>query len=357
MGNLEDFKKFLSTLKTKIDNNRQIYKESEAAVRSGLIDPVLSFFEWDTGDLEQVVPEAKISGGRADYRLKSIDGQEEHDIHLEAKNLSRPPEDGLTGLTVYCTGSGVLYGVSSNGEEWVLFRAFEKGKSRLEDKILWKVNILTDPPEKVFANLSQISRKALPDLEKTLTKLEIERLIDRCLQKPSSKIVSGVFSAVREQPEFHKLSCTNSQLKAIVRGRLLSTFDSSKTTKPEKEEGERQPKTKPGGRKSPRRPKAIVLFDKTTPIRFSHEILTTVANELIQRRALSARNVPFPIGYARFLVNTTPHHPAGDPFRAQKKLENGFWVETHYSTNETIRRAKKLLEYCGCKASDLRIMR
>jgi hypothetical protein len=117
-----------------------------------------------------------------------------------------------------------------------------------------------------------------------------------------------------------------------------------------------KPAPKGTRKRAPQRPAAIVLFGKTISIRFAYEILTSVASELIKRRKLSHSNTPVRRGYACFLVNNSPKHPTGDPFKTPKEVGQGLWVEGHCSTQAAIDYAKKLLEHCSCKASDLQII-
>lgn len=356
MLDVSSFKDLVSKLRRRIEENSQLYNANEAAVRSQLIEPMLEALGWDPSDPQQVVPEDRTEGGPADYCLK-VEREKQHRLFVEAKNMSRDPEDGLDELERYCVREGVGYGVSTNGEKWLLFRAFEEDKRRKE-KILWEVDIVKDPIPEVFAKLSQVSRENLPELDGRVRQADsVAGLIDRCLQKPSLQIVAGICDAVRNEPEFPELSCTDDELENIVRGRISSIVQRSGAPAIEEEPQypEQMPHRKPAGKMPRQTPKTISLFGKKIPIRFSYEILLLTANELIRRGKLSAKNVPIHGGRTRYIVNTSPKHSGGNPFSFPKKLSSGLWIETR-SIKGNIGWAGRLLEQCGCKASDLQII-
>lgn len=82
----------------------------------------------------------------------------------------------------------------------------------------------------------------------------------------------------------------------------------------------------------------------TYQIRNSYEILTNTAEWLIGKGKLKRSDCPIPIGRKRHLVNAEPKHRYGENFRAPKKLSNGIYIETHYSTAGCINGARRLLE-------------
>jgi hypothetical protein len=77
----------------------------------------------------------------------------------------------------------------------------------------------------------------------------------------------------------------------------------------------------------------------------SYEILVNTANWLIKNGKLKPSDCPVGTGGGkRNLINKEPKHKYGNNFRAPKKLSNGLWIETHYSTASCINYAKRLLE-------------
>lgn len=359
MAKLEAFKELLDKLRKRIAEHRTTYENNEAAVRRQLIEPLLSFFDWDMENLLQVVPEYSTESGHADYGL-NIENEKKPNLFVEAKAMSKSPGKEASQLSRYCYDEGVRYGVISNGKQWLLVRSFEENVPARK-RNLWEVDIVDDPDEEIFAKLSQISRENLPELDAIVRQAKtLEGIAERCLQSSSPEIVSGICSAVRNQPEFASLSCSNDELEMNVRAKLasmLGTTQAEDYTPPQPPDDKKQPRDKTGKKAAPHRPEAIVLFDKRISIRFSYEILTVVASELVRRGALSGNKVPFRRGYACFLVSNSPEHPTGDKFKLPKEVGKGVWIEGHCSTEAAIEYAKKLLEHCSYKASDLQIIR
>ena len=90
------------------------------------------------------------------------------------------------------------------------------------------------------------------------------------------------------------------------------------------------------------------------PLNNSYEILINTANWLIKSGKLKSTDCPIPLGTKRYLVNLKPKHRHGD-FRAPKKLSNGLYIETHYSTSSCIDHARRLLEIFGYRPDILNI--
>ncbi len=90
-------------------------------------------------------------------------------------------------------------------------------------------------------------------------------------------------------------------------------------------------------------------------IRLSYEILITTANWLIKQGKLKLTDCPVGIGYKRNLINKEPKHKYGGDFRAPKKLSNGLWIDTHYSTAGCINTARRLLEKFGYSGNTLEV--
>lgn len=103
--------------------------------------------------------------------------------------------------------------------------------------------------------------------------------------------------------------------------------------------------------------RGIRIKGEFIPCRRSKDILVETAEWLIERGKLKApveaRYRPYLSAYRRYLVSREPKHKSGEPFRAGKKLSNGWWMETHYSTRACIRNAQRLLKECGLRKEDL----
>jgi hypothetical protein len=103
-------------------------------------------------------------------------------------------------------------------------------------------------------------------------------------------------------------------------------------------------------------PRKMKLKGEVFELRNSFEILVNTANWLIKNGKLKPSDCPVGIGRGkRNLINKEPKHKYGDDFRAPKKLSNGLWIETHYSTAGCINYTKRLLEKFGVSSDILTI--
>jgi len=102
-------------------------------------------------------------------------------------------------------------------------------------------------------------------------------------------------------------------------------------------------------------PTRMRIGGRSYELRHSFEILVNVGNWLVEQQKLTKANCPVPIGRKRDLVNIEPKHRYGDAFLAPKKLTNGLWIETHYSTAAAIRSARYLLARFRVPGSSLNL--
>lgn len=94
-------------------------------------------------------------------------------------------------------------------------------------------------------------------------------------------------------------------------------------------------------------PKKMKIGTDIYEIRNSYDNVVKTAEWLIQKGKLKKENCPISSGHKRNIVNIQPKHRYGDDFKAPKRLSNGLFIETHYSTATCITNARKLLEKCG----------
>lgn len=184
---------FIKNLREKIDAHRDLYQKNEAAVRQHIIDPVLRELGWNIEDPDQVLPEDSTGeGGFPDYSLLQ-DGKKI--ILIEAKKLSADPIAHLKQLARYSTDIGSKYGLITNGSEYFLFKAFEEFKPYI-DRLIWKINIESDPVERIIRNLGSVSPNNIMTIEELAKKSEnLNILWDELIEGPEtfSRILSDYF--------------------------------------------------------------------------------------------------------------------------------------------------------------------
>ena len=126
---LESLLELVEELKVRLDTHDGLFRNSEAAIRYALIDPLLRGLCWNTEDMDVVRPEFHVGGNlRADYvliinRLPAI--------VVESKKLDEllPNRDrGVLGKGFqYCNEAGAKFLLLTDGRRWELY---ESGKTR-----------------------------------------------------------------------------------------------------------------------------------------------------------------------------------------------------------------------------------
>jgi len=84
-------------------------------------------------------------------------------------------------------------------------------------------------------------------------------------------------------------------------------------------------------------------------VSYSYEILIKLADWLIKKDKLRREDCPIIVtkGGKRYLINTQPRHKYGGDFKAPRRLSNGLYIETHYSTECCEDYARRLLKRYG----------
>ncbi len=166
----------------RIRAHRELYEKNEEAVKQHLIGEIFQALEWDWNNPEEVRPEERTEDGRADYAL-ILNGSVF--AFVEAKNLGvNILRNGgpLRQLGRYCFNAGVRYGILTNGAVWIVIKAFEEG-SRLDDRVLLKVNLKTEPLERTVLKLSLLSKDRMFKIERLSSLLKVLELSFSGLRK------------------------------------------------------------------------------------------------------------------------------------------------------------------------------
>jgi hypothetical protein len=332
---------FIKVLSEKMKKHRSFYEQSEMAIRTQIVDPILRGLGWDTENPEEVQPNVSTEEGAPDYSLLKGDKKI---LFIEAKKLSVDIEKGevIRQLAKYYFGEGMKYGVLTNGALWILFRAFQEGTTMAE-RVVWKIDVENDEITATVRRLSTISKENITEIEKLIKKLQILDEIWHSLLEEPKDLVQGfipVFDKLIKEGypdyEFDPI-----QIEDFIKERVRELISPT-----EESIGEIIQNTEPTEQKGAQLRKMKIETD-TYDIRNSYDILVNTAEWLIKKGRLKKENCPIASGHKRNLVNLQPKHTYGDDFRAPKKLSNGLYIETHYSTASCITNARKLLEKCG----------
>lgn len=328
---------------------RSLYERNEMGVRDQIVNPILKGLGWNPENPEEVQPNISTEEGVPDYSLIKNDDKI---LFIEAKKLSVDIEqkEVIRQLAKYCFGEGMKYGVLTNGAIWILFRAFQECTTMAE-QIVWKTDIENDDITATIRKLNTISKENITDIEKLIKKLQILDEIWHSLLDEPKDLVRGfipVFDNLIKEgyPEYE---FDQTEIEDFIKERVKELI--SPTEEPIMEPLSITEPTEWMGAQQ----RKMNIETDTYKIRHSYDILVNTAEWLIRKNKLRKENCPIASGHKRNLVNIQPKHRYGNDFRAPKRLSNGLYIETHYSTASCITNARKLLERCGCRGDLLEV--
>jgi len=345
---MDNLKERIETVLERLKKHRNLYEKSEESVRYQIINPILKSIEWDPENPEEVQPNISSEEGIPDYSLLKDSRKV---LFIEAKNLSIDIEqkEVIRKLANYCFGEGMKYGVLTNGSVWLLFRAFQEGTTMAE-RIVWKTDVENDDLTAIVRRLNTISRENIENIEVLIKKLQILDEIWRSLLDEPKEMIKGlipVFEGLIKEgyPDYEFEA---SDIEDFIKERIRELISPQTETVSEAiVEHERV--------QFGERPRKMQIEHDVFEIRNSYEILINTANWLIKKGILKLSDCPVGMGHKRNLVNREPKHKYGDNFTAPKKLSNGLWIETHYSTAHCINNARRLLERFGYQGRILEV--
>lgn len=317
------------TLRLIIDKTkkfRSLYEQNEMAVRDQLVNPILRAIGWNPENPEEVQPNVSTEEGVPDYSL--IKGEKKM-LFVEAKKLSVDVEqrDVMRQLAKYSFAEGTKYGVLTNGVVWVLLRSFEEGTT-LTERIVWKTDLENDKLPSVCRKIMTISKDNVGQIEVLVKRIQILSEVWQSLLDEPEEVVTGLTPVVKSllTQGYPDIPFEDAEIEEILRERIRDVIRG--TTEVISDETGFELEVSREGQK----PRKMKLAGEVFELRNSWQILTNTANWLIRKGKLRPSDCPVGIGHKRNLVNTQPKHKYGDDFRAPKKLPNGLWIETHYST-------------------------
>lgn len=334
----------------RMKKHRSLYERNETAIRGQIIEPILRSLEWDTENPEEIQPNISVEEGVPDYCLLRGDKKV---LFIEAKNLSVDIEqkEVIRQLAKYCFGEGMKYGVLTNGVIWILFRAFQEGTTMAE-RIVWKTDIENDEITATIRRLTTISKGNITDIEKLIKKLQILDEIWHSLLDAPKNLVIGfipVFDNLVKEgyPDY---IFEQTEMEDFIKERVNELISPTEETLIESNQLIESTEWRGG------RARKIKIETATYEIKNSYDILVNTAEWLILKNKLSKEKCPISSGHKRNLVNIEPKHRYGDDFRAPKRLSNGLYIETHYSTASCITNARKLLGKFGYREDVLEVL-
>ena len=164
----QDMIELLRDIETRLDSRSYA---NEAAVREGIVVPLLRALGWNTFDPEQVRPEHPNPAGRIDYALMQRGGRPA--VLIEVKAVGRSL-DGDRQLFGYCFEEGVPLAVLTDGRSWNFY--LPAGVGRIDERRIHSL---------------QLTDRSAEEAERMLVRyLARDRVLDR-----------SAFAAAREDHE------------------------------------------------------------------------------------------------------------------------------------------------------------
>ncbi|MBW8051436.1 MAG: hypothetical protein FVQ77_14065 [Cytophagales bacterium] len=167
MNNLRDL---LKELTERSKEHRSYYERNETAVRTQLIDPILSALGWDTSNPDYVKHnEATTDRDIPDYALFK---NKQRKLFVEAKNLKVDINNKKTirQIADYCYHHSTDYGVLTNGMNWLLFETYQKDTGQ---RVVWSINFEKDNLENALAKLDTLTFQNIDHLNELTKKLKM----------------------------------------------------------------------------------------------------------------------------------------------------------------------------------------
>ena len=347
MNNLNEV---LAPIVEKIKKFRSLYEQNEMAVRDQIVNPILRNLGWDPENPEEVQPNVSTEEGVPDYSLikngKKI-------LFVEAKKLGIDIEqrEFMRQLAKYSFSEGTKYGVLTNGAVWVQIRSFEE-VTTLTERIVWKTDLENEELPTAIRKITAISKTNIDHIEVLVKKAQILDEIWQSLLDEPEEMIRGLMPAVKSfiSQGYPDYQFEDTEIEELLKERIKEIISG-----PSEEESTQEVPIEaiPWRSGNPRKMK---LKGDVFDIRNSYEILVNAANWLIKNGRLKSSDCPIGIARGkRNLINKEPKHKYGDDFRAPKRLSNGLWIETHYSTAGCISSARRLLEKFGVSSDIIMI--
>ncbi|WP_156318186.1 hypothetical protein [Blastomonas sp. AAP25] len=165
---------------------------NEAAIRIGIIEPVLAKLGWDTTDPSTVLPEFSSHGRRVDYALCAYPARPS--VFIEAKAIGKV-EAADRQLFEYAFHEGVPFAVLTDGRTWSFYLPSAQGS--YEDRRLYKLDLLERSPDECERILKrylsyerQRSGAAQSDAQQDYASRANERMASDTLARAWSEIVT-----------------------------------------------------------------------------------------------------------------------------------------------------------------------
>lgn len=316
---LDDLLHVIETLQQRIRDHGSTLRENETRTRTALIDPMLRVLGWEVSDPSVVTAEYPVGRDRVDYALLNEVGSPI--AFVEAKSLGTPLEQdrNIDQLVRYAFTDGIPYAVLTDGSDWHVYDLASPTMA-FKDRRILDVSVARGAVHETALNLLLLWKANLSSGRPT---------------EASSPLWAERAGA--NDSDKHQMSATSPATNAVSNDATLiplSTFLGAM--------GDAMPISMrfPDG-------------DELQVNSWNHLVRNSVT-WLSLRKKLSHNDVPIESSSKRYIVNTQPVHPTGNPFAQQIWVREAQLVyEGNISRKAAVSNTKKLLERCGVNPADV----
>ena len=313
---LDNYISVVETVKQRIREHGTSLRSNETRTRMALIDPLLTALGWDVSDPALVTSEYNVNGRFADYAL--LEGSTVV-VFLEAKKLDEPLSKHRSQIASYASELGIQFPALTNGNVW---EVYDNSKLvPIEERRILNLSIFDTPAHQCALQLLLLWRP---------------------------NIASGIPVAAEEP---------------------LVSLHSTSVPRSSQQETDLHPAHPPAGEPDSgwcRLSSFVANMDDPVPvaIRFPDGetrdiqswgyIVRHTVSWLFAHALLPEKNVPVSSNDKRFIVNTEPVHPTGQPFRQSAVVAGTpYVIDSHVGRKAVVDNAHKLLRHCGVSPDDV----
>lgn len=335
----EQLRRAIETVQSHIAENPDEFRDEEDNTKDYLIKPVLNALGWQ--GLARLKNQYKLGRKKVDMALLWQDAPV---ILVEAKALNIHLDDEpLDQIIGYCFRSEAETALLTNGAEWRVYRPWLKNLT-FEQRRLFDLRIDKDDVKEVVEKLSVLSYDSIHQLEKH----DLNILLEAFWVEHANRELLNAFSGTlresmakwsgRELGEFPA-----GKVKSWLRKKMSSSLHGRAPQKRARPESSSEKSTG----------LTVVLDGVRIPVENYRYVLVQTAEWLIERGSLEK---PFRFKNAENdLVNFRNEHKRHRR-NSLKELSNGFSIYTNFRPEDSIKNARKLLEFFNYDPNILRVI-
>jgi len=324
---------------------------SEAEISQGVVIRILRELGWPDHQTQVVKPQAPIGNRRVDYALCHPPGQPS--VLLEVKDLKKADAKGEEQLFKYCFQYGVPIAVLTDGQKWSFF--FPAGLGSYEQRRFAQIDLLTGEPRASAQALTEYLR--VDDVRSGEARKRAERAYDAArLQRAAAAKFEPVWQKLLSRPE------------SLLLDLFLEEVEQAAGVRPDRNLGAEFIRAKaqpmaglPSRAKTRRKVKKRESSSETVPsFTFRGETETFKSGTEVMGAVfgkLASLDPKFCERFSeqhygrvrRYVAKTKDALYPGQPKREQYShpLPGGWWLATHLSNTDKIRRIKQACEIAG----------